>query len=118
MRKEDKFVEEREGMLIKVLKAIGINKGRTIIERSELEREEIRSKMNEMKEEIWRYYRTSSWNSCKYGKCQELNIIKNICKYHGITIYKVEKKRKDGDKIRSYKVYDFNINEEIKERLI
>jgi len=118
MRKEDKYVEEREWMLIKVLKEIGISKERTKIERGELEGDEIRGKIKGMKEEIWKYYKTSGWNSCKYGKCQELNIIKNICKYHDITIYKVEKKRKEGDKIRSYKVYDFNINAEIKEKLI
>ena len=118
MRKEAKYVEEREGMLIKVLKEIGISKERTIIGREELEGEEIRSKINEMKGDIWKYYKTSGWNSCKYGKSQELNIIKNICKYHGITIYKIEKKRREGEKIKSYKVYDFNIKEEIKEKLI
>lgn len=118
MRKDERYVEEREWMLIRVLKEIGISNERTIIERSELEGEEIRGKIKEMKEEIWKYYKTSGWNSCKYGKCQELNIIKNICKYHGITIYKIEKKRKEGDKIKSYKVYDFNIKEEIKDKLI
>ena len=39
----------------------------------------------------------------KYGKCHELNIIKNICKYDGITIYKM---------------YDFNLKDEIKDKLI
>lgn len=118
MRKDERYVKERDDMLIRVLKAIGVNKGRTIIERSELEGDEIVSEIRGLRDEIWKYYKTSGWNSCKYGKCQELNIIKNICKYHGITIYKVEKKRVDGDKIRSYKVYDFNINDEIRAKLI
>ncbi len=118
MKKGDKYMEEREEMLIRVLKAIGLNKERTIIERSELEGEEIVNKIRELREEIWKYYITSGWNSCKYGKCQELNIIKNICKYHGITIYKIEKKRKEGDKVKSYKVYDFNLKDEIRDKLI
>ena len=118
MKKGDKYMEDREEMLIRVLKAIGLNKERTIIERSELEGEEIVNKIRELREEIWKYYITSGWNSCKYGKCQELNIIKNICKYHGITIYKIEKKRKEGDKVKSYKVYDFNLKDEIRDKLI
>ena len=118
MRKEERYVKERDDMLIRVLKAIGLSNDRRIIERCELDGEEIRSKINGLRCEIWEYYRTSGWNSCKYGKCQELNIIKNICKYHGITIYKIEKKRVDGERIRSYKVYDFNINDEIRDKLI
>lgn len=118
MKKADKYMREREDMLIRVLKAIGLSNDRRIIERSELEGADIRGKINELRDEIWKYYNTSGWNSCKYGKSQELNIIKNICKYHGITIYKIEKKRRDGEKIRSYKVYDFNINDEIRAKLI
>lgn len=118
MKKADKYMVERECMLIRVLKEIGLRDDRTIIERCELEGEEISGKINGLRDEIWKYYNTSGWNSCKYGKSQELNIIKNICKYHGITIYKIEKKRREGDKIRSYKVYDFNINDEIKGKLI
>ena len=40
--------------------------------------QEIREKIKRMKNEIWKYYKTSNWNSCKYGKDQELNIIKNV----------------------------------------
>lgn len=54
-------------MLIRVLKEIGISNERTIIERGESEWEEIRGKIKEMKEEIQKYYKTSGWNSCKYG---------------------------------------------------
>ena len=68
MRKDERYVEEREWMLIRVLKEIGISKERTIIERGESEGEEIRGKIKEMKEEIQKYYKTSGWNSCKYGK--------------------------------------------------
>jgi len=52
MRKDERYVEEREWMLIRVLKEIGISKERTIIERGESEGEEIRGKIKEMKEEI------------------------------------------------------------------
>ena len=90
-----------------------MNKERISINRSELEDEEIREKIKRMKDEIWKYYKTSNWNSCKYGKDQELNIIKNVCKYHNIKIYKIEKRKSDGEKLRSYKIYEFNISEKI-----
>lgn len=111
--KDNLYVVQQREILLKMLKEIGISKGRVIIKRDDLNSEETRNKIKLMKDEIWRYYKTNSWNSCRYGKDLELNIIKNVCKYHNIKIYKLEKKRNDGDKIKSYKVYEFNIEDEL-----
>jgi hypothetical protein len=118
MRKDDIYEMEQKEILIKLLKEIGLTPYKLSIERSELEKEIIKDKIRGMKDEIWKYYKTSGWNSCKYGKNPELNIIKNICKHHNIKIYKVEKKKKEGDKLKGYKIYDFNINDKIKEELL
>lgn len=115
--KSDIYETEQNNILKKLLREIGLQPDRLSIERSELESEIIKDKIRGMIDEIWKYYRTSGWNSCKYGKNRELNIIKNVCKYHNIKIYKVEKKKKEGSQIKSYKVYDFNIDEKLKSEL-
>ena len=83
----------------------------------ELERECIKEGINEMKEEIKRYYKMSNWRSIKTWNevfsftnfpensslsslrsdkfIVELNLITNVLKYNGIETIKVDRKRKE-----------------------
>ncbi len=117
MKKDELYENEQKEILIKLLRVIGLSNDNISIERSHLESDIVKDKIREMKEEIWKYYKTTSWNSCKYGKNPELNIIKNICKHHKIKIYKIEKRKFDGEKLRSYKIYDFNLSDKIRDEL-
>lgn len=68
-------------------------------------------------EEIKKYYSTSRWRSVYREDNKELNIIKNIMREHGIEILKIERKRKKEEKNESYRIYIFEIPEEIKNKI-
>ena len=57
--KEELYEKEREEILIKVLKLIGIDKNNNRILRDNLEKPEINEYINEMMEEIKKYYSIS-----------------------------------------------------------
>lgn len=115
--KDDLYLSEQKCILLKLLFEIGVSRSNLSVSRDYLMSDDVVSKVRVMRDDIWKYYKTGGWNSCKYGKNCELNIIKNICKHHGIKIYKIEKKRLDGLTIRSYKIYDFNITGDLLEEL-
>lgn len=68
--------------MLKILKIINITKINNKIKKEDLEKEEIRNLMGEIK----KYYKTSNWRSIKTWKDQELNLINNILKEHEIEI--------------------------------
>ena len=65
--------------------------------------------MREMKDDIIKYYTTGKWKTLYREDNQELNLIKNVMKENGIEIYKLEKKTKNNGKIKSSRLYIFNI---------
>jgi ribosomal protein L13E len=67
-RKDDKYKKEQEEILIKIIRKIGISKDKRRFNREELERETIKDYINEMLDEIKRYYKMSNWRSIKNGK--------------------------------------------------
>jgi hypothetical protein len=112
-RKDEKYSKEQEEILLKMLRKIGISKEKRRFNREELERECIKEGINEMIEEIKKYYKMSNWRSIKTWKEVELNLITNVLKYNGIETIKVDRKRKEGDKYKHYREYIFDINDEI-----
>jgi hypothetical protein len=116
-RKDDKYKKEQEEILIKIIRKIGISKDKRRFNREELERETIKDYINEMLDEIKRYYKMSNWRSIKTWKEVELNLITNILKYNGIDTIKVDRKRKEGDKYKHYREYIFDIKDEILEKI-
>jgi hypothetical protein len=116
--KEELYEKEREDILIKVLKLIGIDKNNNRILRENLEKPEIKEYINEMMEEIKKYYSISRWRSVYRKENKELNIIKNLMRENMIDILKIEKKRiKEDGKYEGYRIYIFEIPEEIKIKL-
>ncbi len=116
-RKEIKYVIEREELMIKILKMIGITKERKRIKRDEIDNEDIKEKVNKMMEDIKKYYTISKWRSIKTWKDKEINIILNILKTNGIETIKVDRKRKEEDKYKHYREYIFEIKEELINKL-
>ena len=111
--KEDLYENESVEILIKVLKLIGITRDRKRLMREELDTELIKDSINNMLEEIKKYYKISRWRSINTWKDKELNLITNILKYHGIEVIKTDRKRKIEDKYVHYREYIFDISEEI-----
>jgi hypothetical protein len=111
--KEELYEKEREDILIKVLKLIGITRERKRINREEMESEEIKEGIKNMLEEIKKYYKISKWRSIKTWKDKEINIITNILKYNGIEIIKTDRKRKVEEKYVHYREFIFDIGEGI-----
>lgn len=120
MRGKDKlYMKERENILIELINKLGINNTENRILRDELEKEEIREYIKNKFEEIKQYYSTSRWRSVYREENKELNIIKNIMREHKIEILKIERKRlKDNGKYEGYRIYIFEIPEEIKNKLL
>lgn len=115
MKREKIYEKEREEILINIIKKIELRENRILKE--ELERETIKEYIHEKMEEIKKYYSTSRWRSVYREDNKELNIIKNIMREHGIEILKIERKRKKGEKNESYRIYIFEIPEEIKNKI-
>jgi hypothetical protein len=108
-KKSELYENEQKEILKKILNLIGINRLNNRKTREELEGDEIKESMREMREDIIKYYTTSRWKTFYRDDNQELNMIKNILKEHGIEIYKLEKKRSNDGKIERSRLYIFNI---------
>ena len=115
MKREKMYEREREEILINLIKELELRENRIL--REELEKDKIKEYIQLKMEEIKKYYSTSRWRSVYKEDNKELNIIKNIMREHGIEILKIEKKRRKEEKNESYRVYIFNIPEEIKIKL-
>jgi hypothetical protein len=109
--KDDLYKDQQKQLLLKILEDIGITNENKIIRRIELESDEFNEKINRIYEDIKKYYKTSSWNSTKYGTNREMNILKNMCKYHSIVIDKIQKKRNVDGKYVNDVHYKFDIPE-------
>jgi len=116
--KDEKYKKEQVEILKEILKEIGIREEKITISREELETEEFKGYMNEKYEEIKKYYKTTSWISVKKGLEKELNILKNICRYNGIIIDKIQRKKTKDDKRINHVIYKFDIPEDKKELLL
>lgn len=115
--KELLYKKEREEIMIKILKIIGITRERKRINREEIEKEEIKESINNMLEEIKRYYKISQWRNINTWKDKEINLITNILKNNGIEIIKTDRKRKIENKYIHYREFIFDINEDILNKL-
>lgn len=111
--KDHKYKSEQKEILNKILNEIGIKKENLIISREELETEGFKEIMNKNYEKIKIYYKTTNWNSVKTGLEKELNILKNICRYNGIIIDKIQRKKTVEEKRINHVLYKFNIPEEL-----
>jgi hypothetical protein len=114
-KKSELYKENQNEILRKIIKIIGITTDNNRKNRDELETEEIKESIRELTDDIIKYYSTSKWKTFIREYNQELNVIKNIMKEHGIEIYKLERKRQresDG-KYESYRLYIFNIPKNI-----
>lgn len=110
MKKKSELYEfEQKEILKKILNVIGVNRENNRKSRDELECDEIKDHMREMRDDIIKYYTTSRWKTFYREDNQELNMIKNIMKEHGIEIYKLEKKRSNDGKVERRRLYIFNI---------
>ncbi len=116
MKREKLYEREREEILINLIKELELRENRIL--REELEKDKIKEYIHKKMEEIKKYYSTSRWRSVYKEENKELNIIKNIMREHGIEILKIEKKRRKEEKNESYRVYIFDIPEEIKIKII
>jgi hypothetical protein len=116
--KSELYKKEQEEILKKILKIIGINNEKIRINREELLKEEIENELKEMEEEIKKYYSVSKFKSYINGDEKYLNLIKNICKEKEINILKLQGKRyknKEEKTRETYVIYQFELNEKIKE---
>lgn len=111
--KDLKYKLEQKEILNKILNEIGIKKENLIISRDELETEKFKEIMNTNYEKIKKYYKITNWNSVKTGVEKELNILKNICRYNGIIIDKIQRKKTIDDKRINHVLYKFQIPEEL-----
>lgn len=112
-KKSELYKENQEDILRRILKVIGVDRENDRKSRDELEGEEIKESIREMREEIIKYYTTSRWKTLYREENQELNMIKNIMKEHGIEIYKLERKKSNEGKIERKRLYIFNIPKNI-----
>ena len=111
--KDELYKIEQKNIMHQILEHIGINKDNKIINRDNLDNDNFKNKINELMPEIKKYYKTSSWNSVKYGEHKEINALKNMCKYNGIIIDKLQKTKRNDNidgKYSHYVVYKFDIN--------
>jgi len=114
-KKSELYKYNQDEILKRIIGKIGITRENNRKNREELETEEIKNSIRECTDDIIKYYSTSKWKTFTREDNQELNIIKNIMKEHGIEIYKLERKRQrqtDG-KYESYRLYIFNIPKNI-----
>jgi hypothetical protein len=117
-KKEELYIKEREEIMLKILKIIGISKDRKRIRKDEIEKEEVRNQIKELMEDIRRYYKISNWRSINTWKDKEINIINNVLKDNGIETIKIDKKRIGEDKkYHNYREYIYEIKDEILNQL-
>jgi regulator of RNase E activity RraB len=112
--KDEKYKYEQKEILKEILEELGIKRDNLIISREELETEEFKELMKKKYERVKVYYKTTNWNSVKTGLEKELNILKNVCRYNGIVIDKIQRKKTVEEKRINHVLYKFNIPEELK----
>ena len=112
--KDKKYKSEQKEILKEILNEIGIKREKLVISREELETEGFKEIMNKNYEKIKIYYKIRNWNSVKTGLEKELNILKNLCRYNGIIIDKIQRKKRVEEKRINHVLYKFNIPEELK----
>jgi hypothetical protein len=113
-KKDELYQSEQKNIIKNILEYIGINKDNKIVNRDNLDKDDFKNMINEMMPQIKKYYKTSSWNSMKYGQNKEINALKNICKSNGIIIDKLQKTRRADNielKYCHYVVYKFDIDD-------
>ncbi len=114
LNKKKLYEKEQQEILIKLMNIIGIKKDNVNIEKSYIESEDVSIQINNLKDDVVKYFSTSKWCSVKLGSNIEINIVRNIFKYFNIEVISIEKKRKDeSNKYRSYRIYKFIIPESI-----
>ena len=111
--KDEKYKSDQKEILKRILNEVGIRREKLIISREELETEGFKEIINKNYDEIKIYYKTSNWSSVKTGMEKELNILKNICRYNGIIIDKIQRKKTVEEKRINHVLYKFNIPEEL-----
>jgi len=112
------FKEEQYKILLKIFNIIGVTKDNTIIERNVIESDENIKIINDLVNDINKYFSFGHKISTKIGVHKEINIVKNVVKNFGISVFSIDKKRKDeNNKYKSYTLYKFEIPNEILEKM-
>ncbi len=117
-KKTEIYKNEQDRIIKEILKLIGITYCNKRINRDELLKEEIICKIENMEDEIKKYYSVSRFRAYKEGKDKYLNLIKNLCKEKGIEILKLQGKRyinNEDKKRETYVIYQFEIPEYLKD---
>ena len=114
LNKKKLYEKEQQEILIKLMNIIGIKKDNVNIEKSYIESEDVSIQINNLKDDVVKYFCAGKWASTRVGNHTEINIVRNIFKYFNIEVISIEKKRKDEDgKYISYRIYKFIIPESI-----
>jgi hypothetical protein len=108
--------QNQEEILQKIINIIGITKENKKIRKEDLCKEETRTQIRQLLDDVKKSYKTYKWRSMKTWKDIEINLITNIFKEHNIDIVKIERKKKIDDKIYRYREYNFLIPEYIFEK--
>jgi len=113
--KKELYYKEQYDILIKILNIIGINKNNNTVQKSYIENEEILTQINNLKNDILRFFSTRTWHATKTGVNIELNFIRNVIREFDIEMLSLEKRKKDeeSNKTKSYRYFKFIIPENI-----
>ena len=114
LNKKKLYEKEQQEILIKLMNIICIKKDNINIEKSYIENEEISRQINNLKDDVVKYFSAGKWLSAKTGNHTEINIVRNVFKYFNTEVISIERKRKDeNNKYRSYRIYKFIMPENI-----
>lgn len=111
------YKNEQINVLVKIFKEIGITKNNLSIMRNELEKDDFKIKIQNLENDIRKYYTTRTWGSIRGNGEIELNLFKNICRSQSIIIDKIQRKKKENDKLINNVIYKFSIPSEILEMI-
>ncbi len=99
--KKDRYVNERKEILQKIYNMLNVNETNKMFYAFVLDQEDIQNKIDELIEDICKYFTTSKWPSlriCSISNCKYIGIVRSIFKEMDIS-YKVagyKYKKEDG----------------------
>lgn len=107
------YKNEQVNLLVKILDEIGINNNNLSITRDNFETDNFKIIIQKYESLIREYYTTRKWTSIRREGEIELNLFKNICRNNNIIIDKIQRKKKENDKLINVVLYKFSIPNEI-----
>jgi hypothetical protein len=85
-KKDQIYRNEQIDVLVQILKQIGLSKNNLSINKDDIESESNKIFIKNKKCEIKYFYNISNWTAITSTKNVELNILRCICRYHGVKI--------------------------------